>query len=394
MESKWNRNDVLCEVEKFYGMPRKEFREMNFSGVKAHKIEATQAFADEMENRMIRLINGDENALDLDEVRFENRRDGVSGKIRKIAYCCVFHQFFNHLAKLGLEPLFKAKILPQQFASIPKKGQTHLKDYLVKVLRKKKHAIKYAQKTDIRNAYGSLRYSDIIAIVEKLIPSAVWLILLLKALAKKSPDGFLIIGGYLDAWLFNFAMSFVLRYLCTIIKERRGERRRLIRRLTSYMDDFGLLASRLADIGVCIKKLIAYIKQKFRLELKLGKLTTFLSIKEEKARKHAKRPSQRGTPSLDMGGYRVHSSYVTIRKTIFLRLRRCYMRAKAREEALGYLPIQTARGLISYKGYFKNSNSKYAAEKYEVVRLHNAAREAISFHDKAKAKQQKEHKKC
>lgn len=109
-------------------------------------------------------------------------------------------------------PLFHAKILPCQYASIPNRGQTGLKKHVVKILRKKSSNIRYAKKTDVTHAYETTMYSVIIEVIKKEIPSATWIITLLKALARMSPEGCLIIGGYLDAWLFNYLMSYVLRY--------------------------------------------------------------------------------------------------------------------------------------------------------------------------------------
>lgn len=43
-----------------------------------------------------------------------------------------------------------------------------------------------------------------------------------------APGGHLIIGGYLDAWLFNFVMSYAIRYLYTLGSTRRGKRYRML----------------------------------------------------------------------------------------------------------------------------------------------------------------------
>lgn len=91
--------------------------------------------------------------------------DGMAPK--KIA-----EQLYGHLLFLGLKPLLRARILPQQFASIPGRGQTGLKRKLEKCMRKKKLRIKCAKKTDVHHAYGTMRYDVAIRQIRKEIPSA------------------------------------------------------------------------------------------------------------------------------------------------------------------------------------------------------------------------------
>ena len=62
------------------------------------------------------------------------------------------------------------------------------------------------RKTDVVNAYASLKYDVCIELVMMEIPKARYAIGLLKYLKSVAPGGHLIIGVYLDAWLFNFAM--------------------------------------------------------------------------------------------------------------------------------------------------------------------------------------------
>jgi hypothetical protein len=347
-------------------------------------LEASDAIAYEMENRMERLIAGDENALDLDPVLFHNQRDGMNGKMREIAYCCIFHQLFSHLAYLGLEPLFRRKILPQQFASIKGRGQTGLKRYLSKCLHNKNLHINYARKTDVRHAYGSTKYEIIIRLIEKEIPSAKWIILLLRALSRMSPSGCLIIGGFIEAWLFNFAMSYALRYILSLSKVRRNEITRLVKKAVSFMDDFGVCGSREANVNSAIKKLSKFLQDNFGLELKIAKATKFLSYEQEKERRSKPKASQRGCPSIDIGGYVIHRTYVTIRPAIFLRARRQYLRADAELKSKGFISLRRAYSLISYYGYFAQTNSIKARRNLNVDKLHKTAKETISFRIKQK----------
>ena len=156
---KWERNDVSSTVEEYAGIRRQDISREIGENKNYLKQQAIINIGYEVENRLKRLLNGNANALELDPVVFHNRKDGMNGKVRKIAYCCIFHQIFNHVAYLGLKPLLNAKILPSQFASIPKRGQTGLKKFVTKKLRKKKYNIRHARKTDVKHAYETTKYA-------------------------------------------------------------------------------------------------------------------------------------------------------------------------------------------------------------------------------------------
>lgn len=388
---KWTRNDVSCVIEEYAGVSRRQIKTEILNGGTKLKTEAIKNIGYEIFNRLNRLMAGDEAALDLDEVQFRYVPDGMNGKIRKIAYCCIFHQIFGHLVILGLKPLLKAKILPSQFASIPNKGQTGLKNFVMRKLRKNKLNIRYGKKTDVVHAYESTKYEIVIKIIEKEIPSAHWIIKLLTALAKMSPEGCLIIGGYSDAWLFNFLMSYVLRHAKEQHKEKRGKKTYLIAEIVSFMDDFGYFGSREADVKrdiTAVNKFLATAE----LRLKHGNETQFLSIKEEKKRRKEHRPSKRACPYIDIGGYQMHHGYVTIRKKIFIRRRRQFLRAAKECEETKTICLKRAYAIVSGYGYFVNSNSKMIRKKLNVDFLHTVARHVVSFFAKLKNQKLKEAK--
>ena len=89
----------------------------------------------------------------------------------------------------------------------------------------------------------------------------------LMALARNAPGGHLIIGGYLDAWLFNFAMSYAVRYVLSLCKERRGKKVPMVVRVVTHMDDFGLLGRREADIKSATRKLARWMEKELHLTL-------------------------------------------------------------------------------------------------------------------------------
>lgn len=383
---KWTRNDVVNVLNKYGGITHATL--MNDIATTNYKsrLEAVNSIAYELEQRVLDLMDGDAEALDLDPVIVTNRPDGMTGKIRPIAELCVFHQLFGHLVKMGLEPLLKVRIEPQQCASIPGRGQSGLKRQVERYLRKKSLRIGCAHKKDVRHAYPSLTYAVCIELLRKEIPAAVWIFAVLQAMERAAPGGHLIIGGYLDAWLFNFAMSYALRYVLGLRKVRRGQSVPLVVRAVTHMDDFGLLGRRMADVVSAARSLARWMLKNLGLELKPGgEKVDLLSYQEEHKRKHAATPGGRGCVGLDMGGYVMHRSYTTVRPCIYLRARRAFLRAGREKRASGTLNVKRAHRLTAYYGYYKNTNAEAARARLDVDRLKNTAAAVIAYHERAAA---------
>lgn len=160
------------------------------------------------------------------------------------------------------------------------------------------------------------------------------------------------------------------------------------------MDDFGYFGSREADINRDVRTVNTFLCNKMQLGLKDGKQTAFLSFNAEKDHRRRDSPAARGCPYFDIGGYQVHRGYVTIRKRIFLRLRRQFLRAAAEIKRRGTICLQRAYAIIAYYGYIKNSHAKRVAAKLEVGKLHNIAKEVVSRFAKLKTKKYKRRLNC
>ena len=78
--------------------------------------------------------------LQLKPIRQFQRVDGLTQKLRDICQESPEQQVFEYIAVHALEPLFKAKIVPIQYGSIPKKGGVAGKRKIERLLRKKFHA--------------------------------------------------------------------------------------------------------------------------------------------------------------------------------------------------------------------------------------------------------------
>lgn len=379
-EKKWHRQDFVAVAEKYGGVSNAEIKRDEAQSAVIKKLEAADGIALELEQRIIDLEDGDPEALDLDPVTERPRIDGISMKCRNVANCCVFHQCFGHLAFLGLEPLLRARILPYQHASIPHRGQSGCRRQVQRFLRRKALGIKYARKLDIRHAYENTKAGVIMGILKKEIPAAKWLLLLVEALLNMSPRGCLIIGGYLDAWLFNLVMSYVLRYMLSLEKVRRGTRQRLVVALVAYADDVAIMGRRLADLRSAARTAAKWTLKTFGLTFKPGgDEVAFLSIEEEHRRRHLTRPAARGCPGLDIVGFVIRRTYTTVRRAIFRRARRQYLRAGREVDKSGTVPLFRAYKLASYYGYFTQTNSRKCSTTLRTEKIKPLACQVIGW---------------
>lgn len=376
-EQKWNRPDFRALMWKYGGVSEQELKKDEAVQAVNAKLTAMEGIAYEMEQRVLDLLDGDPDALELDPVKERPHIDGIKQKHRIIAECCVMHQLMNHLAVQGLMPLLMARILPQQHASIPGRGQVGCKRQVERYLRRKSLGIRYALKLDVEKAYPNTQPAVVLGLLRREIPSARWLLSLVEALLAMSPRGGLIIGGYLEAWLFNFIMSYALRYVLSRGKLKRGVWQPLVVRLVAYMDDVCLLGRRRADLVSASRQLAKWMQSELGLTLTMGSEVAFLSIEEEHSRRRLK-GAARGCPGLDIAGFVIHRTYTTIRKTTFLRARRQFLRAGRGMAQDGYVPLYRAYKLVSYYGHFTETASRATREHLQVDKLKTAAAKTIS----------------
>lgn len=388
-ERKWHRPDFRALMWKYGGVSDPELRQDEEQQAVNAKLEAMEGIAYEMEQRVLDLLDGDPDALELDPVKERPHIDGIKQKRRIIAECCVMHQCFNHLAVQGLMPLLMARILPQQHASIPGRGQVGCKRQVERYLRRKSLGIRYALKLDVEKAYPNTHPAVVLGLLRREIPSARWLLALVEALLAMSPRGGLIIGGYLEAWLFNYVMSHALRYILSRGKLKRGAWQPLVVRLVAYMDDVCLLGRRRADLISAARQLAKWMRAELGLALTMGAEVAFLSIEEEHRRRHLK-GAARGCPGLDIAGFVIHRTYTSIRKTTFLRARRQFLRAGRGMARGGYVPLYRAYKLVSYYGHFTETASRAVRERLRVDKLKSAAAKTISRCAKAAAQRERQ----
>lgn len=390
-KGKWRRNDVLTYIEKYAGISRIDIKIDDLSGSWKYKNEAVEAIGLALLGMIEDLTENGIEPEDMEPVTIRQRPDGMTGKVRDIALLCITHQLLGHAEKLMLEPLIQARLLPTQHASIPGHGQTRLKDQMRRYLLKESLGIRYMRKTDVVHAYASLQYSVCIDIVKKEIPKARQAIALLEYLGSAAPGGHLIIGGYLDAWLFNFTMSYAVRELYEMGTVRRGKKIPYVIRCGTFMDDFAIGTSSAKGAKRATKGLDKWMRTNQKLQIKeTTGIIKVLSAEEEKKRRKMERPAQRGVPMLDMAGYKISRTHVTIRRRVFRKARRQLIRGYNELIRDGTLRRERAQKIISYNSYIEQSDSRRLKELYHVEELMQVAHMVNGFYGRMEHMKRKE----
>lgn len=327
-----------------------------------------------------RIINRD---LQLKPIRQFQRIDGLTQKLRDICQESPEQQVFEYIGVYALKPLFRAKILPIQYGSIPNKGGVAGKRKIERLLRKKFHGKVVALKGDVTKAYPSVTVPIVMEMLRRDIGKNKVLLWFLGALMSNYPGNHLCIGGYLPAWLFNYVMSYVLRYIYEQAQIRRGKRNRLVYAIVCYADDFTIYGD-VSKLKKAMKKATIWAHDKFGLKIKdIWQFYQVASFDEERENLEERRKgSKKRTPGVDMMGYVVRRRYTTIRGRVFRRIRRQVLRAWEDFKAKGFIPWWRACRIAAYKGWVKHSDSLKFRKKYCFDELFKMCSYSASKHGK------------
>ena len=327
-----------------------------------------------------KIINRD---LQLQPIRQFQRIDGLTQKVRDICQESPEQQVFEYIAVFALKPLFRAKILPIQYGSIPNKGGVAGKRKIERLLRRKFQGKVVAVKGDVTKAYPSVTVPIVMEMLRRDVGKNKVLLWFLGALMSNYPGNHLCIGGYLPAWLFNYVMSYVLRFLYEQAQIRRDKRNRLVYATVCYADDFTIYGDA-SKLKKAMKKATIWAHDKFGLKIKgIWQFYQISSFDEEKENHKArKNGSKKRTPGVDMMGYVVRRRYTIIRGRVFRRIRRQVLRAWSDYKAKGFVPWWRACRIAAYKGWLKYSNSLKFRIKYCFDELFKLCAYSASKHGK------------
>ena len=327
-----------------------------------------------------RIINRD---LQLKPIRQFQRIDGLTQKLRDICQESPEQQIFEYIGVFALKPLFRAKILPIQYGSIPNKGGVAGKRKIERLLRRRFKSKIMVIKGDVKKAYPSVTVDLVMEMLRRDIRKNKVLLWFLGALMSNYPGNHLCIGGYLPAWLFNYVMSYVLRFLYEQAQIRRGKRNRLVYAVVCYADDFTIYGDK-SKLEKAMKKATVWARDKYGLKIKnVWQYYHIASFDDEKKNHQLRiKGSKKRTPGVDMMGYTVRRRYTIIRGRVFRRIRRQVLRAWMDFKEMGFVPWWRACRIAAYKGWGKHSNSLKFRTKYCFDELFKMCSYSASKHGK------------
>ena len=302
---------------------------------------------------------------------YKDKSDPSSHKVRHIGIQHVKQQIYDYIAIEGLKPLF-CRIGVHQYASIRDRGCLKGSRMIQKWMRNK--SLKYFAKLDIKKCYPSIPQNKLIEFLDKHIKNDM-LMWLIKELVSSFEQG-LSIGSFLSQYLCNLYLSQIYHFIGHLHKVRKhkdGTRSsiRLVYHRLFYMDDILMIGTSAKDVHKAVKEVIKYCK------------TLGLKVKESWFVKQMPFDNKKYDGSfIDMMGFRIYRTHITIRRRVFKRIRRIAIRLWKRIKTHQKVLESHARKMISYWGLLKNSNSVKVIQKYHVKDIMKICKKVVKEYDK------------
>lgn len=235
-------------------------------------------------------------------------------------------------------------------------------------------SLKYFAKLDIRKCYPSIPQNQLIEFLDKHIKNDM-LMLLIKELVSSFKQG-LSIGSFLSQYLCNLYLSQIYHFIGHLHKVRKhkdGTKSsiRLVYHRLFYMDDILMIGSSSKDTHKAVKEVIKYCKS-LGLKIKESWFVQKMSFVDRKC----------DGAFIDMMGFRIYRTYITIRRRVFKRIRRIAMRIWKRIKTHQKVLESHARKMISYWGLLKNSNSTKVIQKYHIKDIMKICKKVVKEYDK------------
>lgn len=241
-------------------------------------------------------------------------------------------------------------------------GQLFGKQAIETWIRTNPKKCRYAFKADVHHYYQSVPHDKLKDFLTRDIKNDNVLYLLF-ALIDTYDEG-LCIGSYLCQYLANYYLSYAYHYITEMLYvERRGKRQNLIHHALFYMDDILLLASNKKHLKMAVKAFEKYLNNTLGLELK----PTYQLFPLDS------RP-------IDMMGYKIYTYKTTVRKRIFNKANKVFIKNKGKKEII----LEDSYKIISYYGYFKHTFSKKYIKKVKLNNSLKISKEVISNEAKSK----------
>lgn len=260
---------------------------------------------------------------------------------------------------------------------MPGRGQVYGKNAIERWIRKNPDKTRAGAKADVRHCYPSINTRKLMRFLRKQVKNDD-LLYLVETLIASYKQG-LSIGSYLSQWLCNYYLSFAYHYAqqkLFKVQKRRGQekRTRLFYKIIFYMDDILILGPRKADVKKAMLMLIRFFREELGLEIKPNWKLFQVDYIGKDGKHHG--------DCIDMMGYKIYRDHTEVRRSIFLRARRAYLRLRKQVQRRIEIALDLAYRCISYYGWFKNSDSVHFKKKYGIEQLMKYAKRRVSIESK------------
>lgn len=333
---------------------------------RGHVAEAYEAWTKALAGKKNahRVINeyGDPEAL-IDEIyeEIQNRTLNVrpiyyywhveppSSKRRFIGVQSVKQQVLDYLAVISMQEFLNARIGFYQVSSIKGKGQT----FTAKKVSRWSQKSGYWILLDVRKCYQSIKPALVLETLRKYVRSYD-VLYVVETLMDTYKDG-LAIGSFFSLKMAQLMLSFAYHHVNDLGKVRRGKHKALVDHVLFYMDDILLMSKDKRDLRRAARSLEKYLKDELGLEVKPWKISR---VGEDEP--------------IDLAGYVIRPSRITVRSGIFLRARRTFLRARRS------MTLRRARSVCAYWGWIKYADTYNFQERNELPRVLGEAKSVIS----------------
>lgn len=200
---------------------------------------------------------------------------------------------------------------------------------------------------DVQKCFPSIPQDKLLAFIDRYVANADvrWLVHSLVG----TFDMGLSIGSYLSQYLCNLYMSQLYHEISErMYYTRRGKPIRLVKHVLFYMDDILLIGCNAKAMHKAVDMIIAYAKGKMGLTIKPTWNVRKIS----------------DTDFVDTMGFRVYGDHVTVRRRVFLRVRRAYK--KPTKKRYRKMTVKQAQKCVSYFGCIKGANLLRFAKKFHI----------------------------
>lgn len=258
-------------------------------------------------------------------------------------------QWIHHIVIKTLYDILMKGMYHFSCASIPGRGVHYGKRYLEKFIRNNKSEIKYVLKFDIHHFYQSIDTEILKGLFTRIIHDERMLKLIFYiidsneyTLNGQSYKGGVMIGFYTSQWFANFFMQEFDHFVKEQLK---------IKCYVRYMDDIVILGRNKKELHKNLQIIKEYLHN-IGLELK----SNYQIFRFDYIDRHGNRRGR----FIDFMGFKFYRDKTTIRKSTFSRAVKSARRISKKDRITWF----DASRMLSYKGWFKHTNTYTAFKKH------------------------------